>query len=63
MRTFDTLGKKKAVIGMVHQHFMLIDRFTALENIILGSEPRHGPLLDKQKARQRIHSLMEEYGN
>jgi simple sugar transport system ATP-binding protein len=49
-------------IGMIHQHFMLIDRFTALENIILGAEPRHGPMLDMQKARERIQGLMEEYG-
>ncbi len=35
-----------AGIGMVHQHFMLADNFTVLENIILGSEPKHGATID-----------------
>jgi ABC-type uncharacterized transport system ATPase subunit len=49
-------------IGMIHQHFMLIGRFTALENIILGAEPRLGPMLDMRKARERVGGLMKEYG-
>src|SRR5438093_10481514 len=38
-------------IGMVHQHFMLADNLTVLENIVLGSEPSHGIVLDFDAAR------------
>ena len=51
-----------AGIGMVHQHFMLADNFTVLENIVLGSEPRKGPSLDFDAARARIRELGEAYG-
>lgn len=36
-------------IGMVHQHFMLIDNFSIAENIILGSEPTNAGMIDKKK--------------
>jgi simple sugar transport system ATP-binding protein len=49
-------------IGMIHQHFMLVGRFSALENIILGAEPRAGLLLDIGSARQKVKRLMEDYG-
>jgi ABC-type uncharacterized transport system ATPase subunit len=49
-------------IGMIHQHFMLIGRFTVLENIVLGAEPRRGPFLDVAAARSRIEALMRTYG-
>lgn len=49
-------------IGMVHQHFMLIQAFTVVENIILGSEPKKGITLDKQAARERIIDLSNRYG-
>ncbi|MGK0552575.1 ABC transporter ATP-binding protein [Enterococcus faecalis] len=49
-------------IGMVHQHFMLVDAFTVTENIILGSEPNHGGVLDRKKARNEIQKLSEQYG-
>ncbi len=50
-------------IGMVHQHFMLIPVFTALDNIILGTEPRKkGILIDRRKAKERITELMERVG-
>src|SRR6476619_1819098 len=39
-----------AGIGMVHQHFMLADNFTVLENIILGSEPERGGRIDFEAA-------------
>ncbi|BDR61023.1 ABC transporter ATP-binding protein [Lactobacillus xylocopicola] len=48
-------------IGMVHQHFMLMDSFTVLENIILGHEPSHGPKLDFTKAKQEIEALSDCY--
>ena len=49
-------------IGMVHQHFMLADNLTVLENIILGDEPTKGPLLDFASARNRINELSVQYG-
>ena len=49
-------------IGMVHQHFMLIDDFTVVENIILGAEPKKGIVLDKKQARKKIVELSEQYG-
>ncbi|MGY0288576.1 MAG: ABC transporter ATP-binding protein [Candidatus Methanodesulfokora washburnensis] len=50
-------------IGMVHQHFMLIPTFSALDNIILGKEPLSGPLtVDRKSARKEIEMLMEETG-
>jgi general nucleoside transport system ATP-binding protein len=47
-------------IGMVHQHFVLVDRFTVAENIILGAED--GMLVDYQGARRRIEDLARSYG-
>ncbi len=48
-------------IGMVHQHFMLVDTFSVLDNIILGAE--HGPILKstRENARARIEHLEHEY--
>ena len=52
-----------AGIGMVHQHFMLADNLTVLENVVLGSEPRTaGVLLDLRAARRRIAEISEAYG-
>ncbi|MBG9981988.1 ABC transporter ATP-binding protein [Aerococcaceae bacterium DSM 111020] len=49
-------------IGMVHQHFMLIDAFTVLENIILGAEPTSGIGLDKKTSLQKVEELSQKYG-
>ncbi|WP_091497671.1 ABC transporter ATP-binding protein [Amphibacillus marinus] len=50
-------------IGMVHQHFMLVDTFTVAQNIILGSEPKkNGVLVDLKKAEKEIAELSEQYG-
>ena len=49
-------------IGMVHQHFMLADNFTVLENVVLGSEPRRGLMLNTPGARTRIEELARTYG-
>ena len=46
-------------IGMVHQHFMLADNLTVLENVVLGAERRHGI---GNKARERIRTLSAQYG-
>ncbi|MFC7320505.1 ABC transporter ATP-binding protein [Halobacillus campisalis] len=49
-------------IGMVHQHFMLVDTFTVTENIVLGSEPRKGLSVDIRKAEKEVADLSEKYG-
>ncbi|NPV75341.1 MAG: ABC transporter ATP-binding protein [Anaerolineae bacterium] len=48
-------------IGMVHQHFKLVDTLTALENVILGIPSEHPMVLDLAPARKRFLSLCEEY--
>lgn len=53
---------KELGIGMVHQHFMLMESFTVLENIILGHEPTNGIALNIKKAREQILKLSEKYG-
>lgn len=49
-------------IGMVHQHFMLVEALTALENVILGIPSDHAPILDLAPARTRLLNLCDEYG-
>ncbi|MGW2152135.1 ABC transporter ATP-binding protein [Nonomuraea sp. NPDC001699] len=49
-------------IGMVHQHFMLADNFTVLENIVLGAEPTKAGVLDTGRARARIAELASSHG-
>ncbi|MDY4510333.1 ATP-binding cassette domain-containing protein, partial [Streptococcus hyovaginalis] len=49
-------------IGMVHQHFMLVEAFTVAENIVLGNEMTSGISLDMKKAHQEITELSEKYG-
>ena len=49
-------------IGMVHQHFKLVECFTVLDNIILGAEPMHGCVVDRKAARKRVVELSEKYG-
>lgn len=48
-------------IGMVHQHFMLIQPFTVTENIILGMEPVKGLVVDKESAKKKVLELSERY--
>ncbi|MFC0549612.1 ABC transporter ATP-binding protein [Planotetraspora thailandica] len=62
--TFGTPGDAIAHgIGMVHQHFMLADNLTVLENIVLGSEPRKGGVaLDFRAARKKIKEISDTYG-
>ena len=53
----------EAGIGMVHQHFMLADNLTVLENVVLGSEPRTaGGVLDVKAARRKIDEISRAYG-
>ena len=49
-------------IGMVHQHFKLIDVFTVLDNIILGAEDTKMGFLQKKAARQKVQDLSQRYG-
>jgi general nucleoside transport system ATP-binding protein len=49
-------------IGMVHQHFMLVPVMTVAENLVLGAEPRNGPLLDYNAAARRTRELSERFG-
>lgn len=49
-------------IGMVHQHFKLVEVFTVLDNIILGTEPVSKGFVDRKAARQKIVELSEKYG-
>ena len=48
-------------IGMVHQHFKLVDVFTVLENIILGAEDTKMGFLQKKEARKKVQALSEKY--
>lgn len=60
-------GKKESIsspndadrlgIGMVHQHFKLVDSFTVLENIVLGKESVHHGVLRMREAREKILAL------
>ncbi|AEB11736.1 ABC transporter ATP-binding protein [Marinithermus hydrothermalis] len=49
-------------IGMVHQHFMLVDPLSVVDNVILGSEPVQGVSIDYRKARAEVVRLIEELG-
>ena len=49
-------------IGMVHQHFMLVQCFSVLDNIILGAETTRYGVLQKEEARKKVTELSEKYG-
>ncbi len=49
-------------IGMVHQHFKLVECFTVLDNIILGVEPVKNGFLQKSEARKKVLELSKKYG-
>ena len=57
-RPLDAIGLG---IGMVHQHFMLVDTMTVAENIVLGAESGSAIALDIDDARARIRALSEEF--
>ncbi len=48
-------------IGMVHQHFSLIAGLSVAENILLGQEPRRGPLVDRARTRAMVLELAQRY--
>ncbi|GEK31295.1 heme ABC transporter ATP-binding protein [Kurthia zopfii] len=49
-------------IGMVHQHFMLVENFTVTENIILGNETTKMGMINIRKAAKKVQALSEKYG-
>lgn len=49
-------------IGMVHQHFMLVENFTVTENIILGNEPTKLGTINIKEAAKKVQKLSEQYG-
>ena len=58
-------GPKDAIelgIGMVHQHFQLVDVLTVTENVMLGNESVSGPFLRRDRAQREIEQLSGEYG-
>jgi simple sugar transport system ATP-binding protein len=52
----------KRGIGMIHQHFMLVDTLTVAENVALGEKSHRGPLTDLGLVSARIHELADTYG-
>ncbi|MGD9887336.1 MAG: ABC transporter ATP-binding protein [Bacilli bacterium] len=48
-------------IGMVHQHFKLVDNFTVLDNIIMGAEPLKNGLIDRKEARKKVLEISQKY--
>ncbi len=49
-------------VGMVHQHFMLVQPLTVVENVVLGREPLRGGLLNLEKAAKELRELSKKYG-
>lgn len=48
-------------IGMVFQHFMLVDTLSVTENVILGAEPTAGTSIDYGRARRRVAELIKQF--
>ncbi|USZ68776.1 ABC transporter ATP-binding protein [Halorussus salilacus] len=64
-RTFETPRDAiDAGVGMIHQHFMLVDTLTVAENIVLGHEPRKwgGLAVDRARAEREVRELSQRYG-
>ncbi|GAB7093411.1 ABC transporter ATP-binding protein [Halolamina litorea] len=53
-----------AGVGMIHQHFMLVEPMTVTQNVVLGNEPRKwgGLAVDRQRAREEVAALADRYG-
>ena len=58
----DPNDAKALGIGMVHQHFKLVECFSVLDNIIMGMEPTKHGFLQKKEAREKVMALSEKYG-
>ncbi|ELY55384.1 ABC transporter [Natronococcus amylolyticus DSM 10524] len=62
-RSFDSPQDAMAAgIGMIHQHFQLVEPMTVLQNVVLGHEPIDGGLVDEDAAREEIEALCNRYG-
>lgn len=62
VRITDPNVANKLGIGMVHQHFMLVQNFTVTENIILGQEPTKSGKINITEAAEEVQKLSEQYG-
>ncbi|MDR0889244.1 MAG: ABC transporter ATP-binding protein [Oscillospiraceae bacterium] len=62
VRIDDPNDANRLGIGMVHQHFKLVECFSVLDNIILGVEPNKMGFLQKEQAREKVVALSEKYG-
>jgi general nucleoside transport system ATP-binding protein len=51
-----------AGVGMVHQHFMLVENMTAIENVMLGIHHAKQPILDLEGTREKFNQIVEKYG-
>jgi ABC-type uncharacterized transport system ATPase subunit len=51
-----------AGVGVVHQHFMLVPTLTVAENVVLGQEPKRGPMLDRARAKADVADLEQRTG-
>ena len=62
-RAFDSPREAiDAGVGMIHQHFMLVDPMTVVENVTLGYEPGTGRGVDRERAREEVLELAGRYG-
>lgn len=62
VRIKDPNDATKLGIGMVHQHFKLVECFSVLDNIILGAEDTKFGFVSKKEARKKVNQLMDRYG-
>ena len=62
VRISDPNDANRLGIGMVHQHFKLVECFSVLDNIILGAEPNKMGFLQKAEAREKVNALSDRYG-
>ena len=61
-RTFDSpRDAMDAGVGMIHQHFQLVEPMTVLQNVILGHEPTENGLVDESAAREEIEEICSRY--
>ncbi len=54
--------ESRSPVGLVHQHFQLVDRLRVWENVLLGREPRRGWRIDRAAAREHVRALAREHG-
>jgi simple sugar transport system ATP-binding protein len=63
--TVDVKGPRQAIdlgVGMVHQHFMLVETQTVTENIVLGLEPTKYGVIERDRAREEVVRISQRYG-